>query len=276
MFDPLFPDATRRRSFPLLPVAGILLFLLLLILLVRIPNCRSDTHPALPEFKTTEPPPARLHPDLHTPVRPPLDRFPRDAKRPAKRETECADPINLDSFSAARDLVYIDDPRVWWESDHDEAERDIEDDHSMHAAMELPFRRLVNLAARQCPEFQLRVQECYRPAGIHSAKSLHCEGRALDLTFGRDNEPLPAAQRNDAYEKLAILCWQAGFDWVYYENSRGTGPHIHVSVRRDAPRLQPPPDGLPLPSMTSGHPNPGISVPVPQPDGTETASNRHE
>ena len=38
-------------------------------------------------------------------------------------------------------------------------------------------------------------------------------------------------------EELAKLAWQAGFDWVYYENSRGTGPHVHASVRADGPRM---------------------------------------
>lgn len=273
MFDPLFPNPPRRRFPPLLLAAGALL----LLLLVCIPYCRcSSAPPDYVETETGEPPSAQLHPNLDSPVRPALDHFPRDSKRPAKRESECSGPIDLDSFSAGRDLVYVDDPRVWWESDHDQNDRDTEDDHTMHAAMELPFRRLVNLAAQQTPEFQLRVQECFRPSGIHAAKSLHCEGRALDLTFGRDNAPLPAARRNDAYEKLAILCWQAGFDWVYYENSRGTGPHIHVSVRRDAPRFQAPPDGLPLPSMVSGHPNPGISIPAPRLDSPHTATNRHD
>ena len=40
-----------------------------------------------------------------------------------------------------------------------------------------------------------------------------------------------------AYEELAKLAWQAGYDWVYYENSRGTGPHVHASVRADGPRM---------------------------------------
>ena len=160
---------------------------------------------------------------------------------PDMRESEACGAISNSLFSAGRDLVYVDDPRVWWESDFD-GETDDEDDHSMHRALEAPFRRLVELVAMS--NATLRVQEAYRPSGIHASLSMHKEGRALDLTCPdldpavagpldpRDGKQvLPSAA---SLEILAKLCWAAGFDWVYYEVPKNSGAHLHVSVRRDA------------------------------------------
>ena len=85
---------------------------------------------------------------------------------------------------------------------------------------------------------------------VHAARSLHCEGRALDLTLGRpgSDKSLSGPEASAALERLAKLAWQAGFDWVYNEWPKGGGPHVHASVRRDAPRLRPAVDGrLPEP-----------------------------
>jgi hypothetical protein len=120
-------------------------------------------------------------------------------------------------FSPGRDLTFIDDARVWWESDNDDG--DNEDDHSIHKSLEIPLRRVIELVAARGAT--LKVQDAYRPAGIHNPRSLHKEGRAVDLTC--DDMPL---------EDLAKLCWAAGFDWVYYE-TRG-GAHIHCSVKRNS------------------------------------------
>lgn len=160
----------------------------------------------------------------------------KDHHWPADRESAVCGGIRLDDFSAGRDLVYVDDPTVWWESDQDAKENDTEDDHSMNVALEPAFRRLVALLAREKPDLQLRVQECFRAAGVHSARSLHAEGRALDVTVGRkDGSRLPTAETEAAYSELASFCWQAGFDWVFFENATGTGPHIHASVKRAEP-----------------------------------------
>lgn len=186
-------------------------------------------------------------PDLFSPVREAPEKFPHDGKHPGPSESDCSGPTDLDSFSAGRDLVYVDDARCWWESDFDAAEKDVECDHTMHAAMEIPFRRLVNLvAASEGTNSQLRVQEAFRAAGVHAARSLHCEGRALDVTLGRPGarESFRGSEGAAALERLAKLCCQAGFDWVFFENSTGTGPHVHASVRRDAPRLHQAPDGF--------------------------------
>lgn len=173
-------------------------------------------------------------------VRPFPESFPRRACMPDVKESEASGAVSNSLFSAGRDLVYVDDPRVWWESDFD-GEDDDEDDRSMHRAMEAPFRRLVELVAMS--NATLRVQEAYRPKnGIHSSVSLHKEGRALDLTCPDLDPSMPKTDPRDpkqvlptavSLEILAKLCWAAGFDWVYYEVPKSSGAHLHVSVRRD-------------------------------------------
>ena len=170
--------------------------------------------------------------DPLAPVRAFPDTFPRRSHLPDVRETVASGPISNSLFSPGRDLVYIADQRVWWESDTD-GETDDECDHSMHAAAELPFRRLVEMCVASGAT--LRVQEAYRPQGIHAGLSLHKEGRALDLTcptLDPDNpDPLRPSPRS--LEILAKLAWAAGFDWVLYECPKNSGPHVHASVRRD-------------------------------------------
>ena len=193
-------------------------------------------------------------------MRPFPEKFPRRSCMPDVKESEASGAISNSTFSPGRDLVYVDDPRVWWESDFD-GETDDEDDHSMHRALEPAFRRLVELVAMS--NATLRVQEAYRPATIHSAQSLHKEGRALDLTCPDLDPSVPKTNPRDgkqvipsqlSLEILAKLCWAAGFDWVYYEVPRSSGAHLHVSVRRDA---VPPPtaDGkAPPPAQTPPRP----------------------
>ena len=156
-------------------------------------------------------------PALHLPVRAEPTRFPPNEHLPPRREGAVCLSVDPNSFSPGRDLVRVDDARVWWESDQDE--NDDEDDHSMHYAMETPLRRLIELVAQRGGT--LKVQDAYRASRVHSSRSLHKEGRALDLTC--DEWPL---------EDLAKLCWAAGFDWVYYEAPKGGGEHIHCSIIR--------------------------------------------
>ena len=151
------------------------------------------------------------------PARAEPDRFPPNTHIPAKREGLVSGSIDLATFSPERDLVYVDDPRVWWESDHDED--DSEDDHIIHKSMECPLRRLINLVCREGGT--LKIHDAYRPTGIHNPTSLHKEGRAVDVTCDEFS-----------LEKLAKLCWAAGFDWVYHEATSRHGAHIHCSVRR--------------------------------------------
>jgi hypothetical protein len=156
-----------------------------------------------------------IRPDSRLRVREEPADFPIGTHLPNRREGEVSGSIDMATFSAGRDLIYVDDERVWWESDQDED--DDECDHTMHRSLEAPFRRLVELVSREGGT--LKVQDAFRPARIHSSRSLHREGRALDVTC--DDFPL---------EKLAKLCWAAGFDWVYYEKTGGE--HVHCSVRR--------------------------------------------
>lgn len=145
-------------------------------------------------------------------------KFPRNACMPDVREMEASGATHLPTFSAGRDLMYIDDARVWWESDND-GETDDECDHTIHKNMEIPLRRVIEFVVAR--HAVLKVQDTFRPIGIHNARSLHQEGRAIDLTC----EGL-------SLEELAKICWQAGFDWVFYECPKRGGDHIHASVRR--------------------------------------------
>jgi hypothetical protein len=153
---------------------------------------------------------------LLDPVRPQPASFRANTHMPRTTEGATSGSIDLGAFSPGRELVYLDDPRVWWESENDSG--DTEDDHTMHRAMVLPMRRLIELAYERGAT--LKVQDAYRPHGVHSPRSLHKEGRAVDLTA-----------EGMSLEDLARLCWMAGFDWVYYETGSG-GHHVHCSVKR--------------------------------------------
>ena len=241
-------------------VLGIHLFILLVIVVSGSCSCRRDEAkepPAQEEAAPAEP--EKPAPPVYQ-VRPFPEKFPRRSCMPDMKESDASGAISNSAFSPGRDLVYVDDPRAWWESDFD-GETDDEDDHSMHRALEPAFRRLVELVAMS--NATLRVQEAYRPATIHSAQSLHKEGRALDLTCPDLDPSVPKTNPRDgkqvipsqlSLEILAKLCWAAGFDWVYYEVPRSSGAHLHVSVRRDA---VPPPaaDGkAPPPAQTPPSP----------------------
>ncbi len=154
---------------------------------------------------------------LDKPIRPEPERFPANTHMPPVRETVASGAIDMNSFLAERDLIRIDDSRVWWESDNDVG--DDEDDHEIHKSMEEPLRRLIELVCQHGGT--LKVHDAYRYMGIHVQRSLHKEGRAVDVTCNELSE-----------EKLAKLCWVSGFDWVYYEKKKNRGVHIHCSVRK--------------------------------------------
>jgi hypothetical protein len=176
-----------------------------------LPVRRTETASAsLPAWTPIPIPP----PDYHKPMRDIPARFPLHTRMPTLSEASSSRPIAAVAFDFDRDIVWVDDSRVWWESDHDGG-RDTEEDRLMHWAMEDAFRRLAELV---CAEGGLlKVQDAYRAEGIHSRNSLHKQGRAIDLT-----------SENMSLARLAALCWAAGFDWVYYEKSGGL--HIHASV----------------------------------------------
>ncbi len=175
----------------------------------------------IPEEGSPESTPAApvIEPKEWQPVRPAPERFRRDTHMPDTGEGATSGSIDMGTFSPGRDLIYLADSRVWWESDNDAASKDDEDDHSINIAMREPLQRLIELAALQ--NACIKVQDTYRPNGIHNPRSLHREGRALDVT---SNEL--------SLEELAKLCWQAGFDWVFYEHKARGGAHVHCSVRR--------------------------------------------
>lgn len=188
--------------------------LLVGLALVVLAHHRLDfTRPVHPPGRAS-----REMPDFTKPVREAPDRFPANARMPRRQEGKVSGSIPTPGFSPRLDLIRIHDERVWWESENDK--NDVEDDHHFHYAMEEPMRRLIELVARKGA--LLKVQDAYREEGIHSKRSLHREGRAVDVTA----EGIPL-------EELAKLCWAAGFDWVFYESPRRGGAHVHASVRAD-------------------------------------------
>ena len=219
------PDAFKHwMRLAMWGAGGLCAFGLLICLCVesckKSPAADEKGKPA--EVKKDEPPP----PDLHKPVRDAPASFPPDSNMPRGKEIYASGPIDLATFDPKRDLIRFEDARVWFESDHDNTDDD-EDDHLIHRAMEVPLKRLVNLLDKKGGK--LKIQDAYRHAEsnrIHMATSLHCEGRAIDLTCEK-------ASLSD----LAKLCWQAGFDFVLYEVPRKSGVHLHCSVKRapDAP-----------------------------------------
>ena len=164
------------------------------------------------------PAPMPNQPARAVPWREPPVRFPRNTHLPASPEREASGHNEPATFDSGRDLVRVEDERAWWESEHDKGDQ--EDDHVVHRMMEIPLRRLIDeVHARNGI---LEIHDAYRATGIHNSRSLHKEGRAVDVTC--DEMPLG---------ELAKLCWKVGFDWVYYEHRKGNGAHVHCSVRRD-------------------------------------------
>ncbi|MGD9873511.1 MAG: hypothetical protein AB7T27_04495 [Kiritimatiellia bacterium] len=205
-------ELARPASHPVVYVSGIMSLLILIGMLTYISRASVRYSYTPPSRTVIEQSAAHML----TAVRPEPDSFKPNKRMPHRSEIKSSGAIHLKTFFPEYDLVHVDDPRVWWESDNDK--NDNEDDHLVHYAMEVPLKRLIELVAREGG--QLKVQDAYRDEGIHYPKSLHKEGRAIDLTC-----------ENMTLEKLAKLCWAAEFDWVFYEAPKGGGDHIHASVR---------------------------------------------
>ena len=191
-------------------VGGTISTITILLMALLITTCAHRTRPTKPTEKKE--PIKKIYQLRDKP-----SRFKANSYKPNIRESKASGSIDLPTFSPGKSLVFVDDPRAWWESDNDK--NDTEDDHSMHEAMEAPLRRLIDLVSEQSAT--LKVQDTYRAAGIHNPRSLHKEGRAIDLTCDKLG-----------LEELAKLCWMAGFDWVYYEAKAKGGAHVHCSVKR--------------------------------------------
>lgn len=179
--------------------------------------------------KTVAKPETPPLPDLHNPARAAPAAFPPDSNIPRGKEIYASGPIDLATFNPTNALVRFEDKRVWFESDNNN-HGDDEDDHLIHRAMEVPLKRLVNLVDKKGGS--LKVQDAYRHADnnkIHMTTSLHCEGRAIDLTCEKLN-----------LSDLAKLCWQAGFDFVLYEVPKKSGVHLHCSVKSTPDAALPP------------------------------------
>ena len=199
-----------------------------LLICLSVEGCgkKKDGAPAKqPEEAVKKAPP----PDLHKPVREAPASFPPDSNLPRGKEIYASGPIDLKTFSPTNELVRFEDLRVWFESDNDHHSDD-EDDHVIHRALEVPLKRLVNLLEKKGGT--LKVQDAYRHAEknrIHLTSSLHCEGRAVDLTCEKVS-----------LSELAKLAWQAGFDFVLYETPKKSGVHLHCSVKRSPDAALPP------------------------------------
>jgi hypothetical protein len=193
-------------------------------------GCGKKKTPAATAAASAEPQkPPEPPPDLEHPVRPAPSAFPPDSNLPRGKEIYASGPIDLATFNPTNDLVRFEDDRVWFESDTKRAV-DKEDDHLIHKNMAVPLKRLVNLLEKRGGK--LKVQDAYRPADknkIHMAASLHCEGRAIDLTCEKIG-----------LGDLAKLAWQSGFDFVLYEKPVKSGLHLHCSVKRSSDAPLPP------------------------------------
>jgi hypothetical protein len=84
---------------------------------------------------------------------------------------------------------------------------------------------LAELVKAEFPGLKLRITAAWdenpkRGKPIHAPTSRHLEGRAVDITTSdRDGKKLG---------RLGSLAVEAGFDWVFFENSL----HVHASVKR--------------------------------------------
>lgn len=92
-------------------------------------------------------------------------------------------------------------------------------DRMMTQSLSDALDKLADDVANEWTNVKLRVTEAWDEENEHTGGSLHYEGRAADLTTW----PI----ENNKLGRLGRLAVNAGFNWVWYENTA----HIHVSVR---------------------------------------------
>jgi hypothetical protein len=92
-------------------------------------------------------------------------------------------------------------------------------DRMMSKRLAEKMNTLAGLVNAEWVGIQLRVTEAWDEQNEHTEGSLHYEGRAADITT--------APQDGAKLGRLARLAVNAGFDWVWYEDSS----HVHVAVK---------------------------------------------
>lgn len=93
-------------------------------------------------------------------------------------------------------------------------------DRMMTAKLQVRLDALAALVKSEWAGVKLRVTEAWDEDDEHSANSVHYEARGADLTT--------SDMDGGKLGRLGRLAVNAGFDWVFYENSK----HIHVSMSK--------------------------------------------
>lgn len=139
-------------------------------------------------------------------------------KVPDKKETDVAGSISSKVVRGTPEhdaLVKNENPDIDFKD-----EEGTEADRMMTTRLKEKLDELAKLVKLEWPGKKLRVTEAWDEGDEHSAGSLHYEGRAADITVN-DKDSVKLG-------RLGQLAVDAGFDWVWYEDST----HVHVSVSK--------------------------------------------
>jgi len=102
-------------------------------------------------------------------------------------------------------------------------EENTDADRMMTPRLNEKVNALAALVKSEWPELSLRITEAWDENNEHSGNSTHYEARGADMTAS-DKE-------GSKLGRLARLAVNAGFDWVFFEDSK----HIHASVSKTPP-----------------------------------------